>query len=165
MSWQAPSDAAQDVPAPVHVAAPLRLDRDVNRHYGTLVAGGSCRIRIFTAIGRTPVVLCSQITARPNWCISAVAEYLAASTVARYLPRRFDEPEPAIWLEHYPLDPVRQQRGAGRLDLSRVTFTDWRPVIGQLAGSRHVRIGEPAWHPLTPLDAAALLGPLLDLLD
>ena len=165
MTWQAPSGAAQDVPAPDHVGGPLLLERNVKRHYGALVAGGSCRIRIFTARGRTPVILCSQIAARPNWCISAVAEYLAASAVARYLPHRFDEPEPVIWLEHYPLDPVRRQRGAGRLDLSRVTFTDWRPVIGQLAGARHVRIGEPAWQFLTPLDAATLLGSQLDLLD
>lgn len=165
MSWRAPSDAAQEIPAPGVVTDALHLERNVKRHYGTLVAGGSCRIRIYTASSRTPVILCSQLAARPRWCISAVAEFLAASTVARYLPHRFDEPEPAIWLEHYPLDPVRQQRGAGRLDLARVTFTDWRPVIGQLAGSRHVRIGEPTWHFLTSLDAANLLGPQLDLLD
>ena len=165
MNRQAPSDSAQAAPASSPAAAPLRLERTVTRHYGTLVAGGSCRIRIYTAPDRTPVILCSQIAARPNWCISAVVEYLAASTVARYLPYRFDEPEPAIWLEHYPLDPVRQHRGAGRLDLSRVTFAGWRPVIGQLAGSRHARLGEPTWHPLSPFDAAPLLGPQLDLLD
>jgi hypothetical protein len=165
MSWQAPNRAAHDVSAPASAGAPLCLARDVTRHYGTQAAGGSCRIRIFTATGRTPVILCSQLAARPNWCISAVVEYLAASTVARFLPQRFDEPDPAIWLEHYPLDPVRRQRGAGRLDISRVTFTGWRPVIGQLAGNRHVRIGEPSWQPLTSLDAATLLGPQLDLLD
>lgn len=164
MSWPAPNRAAHAAPLSSHIATPLHLERNEKRHYGTLLAGGSCRIRIFTAPDRTPVILCSQIAARPNWCISDVAEYLAASTVARYLPHRFDEPEPAIWLEHYPLDPVRQQRGAGRLDLSRVTFTDWRPVIGQLAGSRHVRIGEPSWQVLSPLDAATLLGAQLDLL-
>jgi hypothetical protein len=165
MSWQAPGGAAHDLSSSGYAGTPLHLEHNVRRHYGTLVAGGSCRIRIFTASGRTPVILCSQIAARPNWCISAVVEYLAASTVARFLPRRFDEREPAIWLEHYPLDPVRQRRGAGRLDVSRVTFSDWRPVIGQLAGSRHVRIGEPSWQPLTPLDAATLLGAQLDHLD
>ena len=165
MNWHTRREAAHDTPASGHAPAPLRLERDYKRYYGTSVAGGSCRIRIFAASDRTPVILCSQLAARPAWCISAVVEYLAASTVARYLPHRFDEPEPVIWLEHYPLDPVRQKRGAGRLDVSRVTFSDWRPVIGQLAGSRHVRIGEPAWQPLTPLDAATLLGPQLDLLD
>ena len=165
MSWQAPSDAVHDALAASPAAGPLRLERTVTRHYGTLAAGGSCRIRVYTAPDRTPVILCSQIAARPNWCISAVVEYLAASTVARYLPHRFDEPEPVIWLEHYPLDPARQRRGAGRLDLAHVTFTDWRPVIGQLAGARHARIGETTWHPLSPFDAATLLGPQLDLLD
>jgi hypothetical protein len=165
MSWQAPSEAAHVVPTPDSGQAPLHLERNVKRYYGTAAAGGSCRIRIFTASGRTPIVLCSQLAARPNWCVSAVVEYLAASTVARYLPQRFDEAEPVIWLEHYPLDPVRQRRGAGRLNLSRVTFSHWRPVIGQLAGSRHPRIGEPSWQPLSPLDAATLLGPQLDLLD
>ena len=165
MSWQAPSEAAHQTPSPGYPGTPLCLERNVNRHYGTSVAGGSCRIRVFTASGRTPIILCSQLAARPNWCISAVVEYLAASTVARYLPQRFDEAEPAIWLEHYPLDSVRQRRGAGRLDLSRVTFSYWRPVIGQLAGTRQPRIGEPSWHPLSPLDAATLLGPQLDHLD
>ena len=165
MSWQAPSEAARVSPSSGSTGAPLHLERNVKRRYGTSAAGGSCRIRIFAAGGRTPIILCSQLAARPNWCISSVVEYLAASTVARYLPQRFDEPEPVIWLEHYPLDPVRQQRGAGRLDLSRVTFSDWRPVIDQLAGSRHPRIGEPTWHPLSPLDAATLLGSQLDLID
>lgn len=143
--------------------ASLRLERDVERHYGTWATGGSCRIRIFTAPGCTPVVLCSQIQARPNWCISAVVEYLAASTVARFLPQRFDEAEPVIWLEHYPLDPARQRRGAGQLDMARVTFSHWRPVMEQHGSQREVRIGEPAWQPLTPTDVAALLGPQPDL--
>jgi hypothetical protein len=86
-------------------------------------------------------------------------EFLAASTIGRYLPHRFDEAEPAIWLEHYPLDPARHKRGAGQVDVAQVLFADWRPVIGQLAGARQVRIGEPSWQPLTSLDVAALLGP------
>jgi hypothetical protein len=165
MSWQTPSETARATPSSSTAGTRLDLERDINRHYGTAAAGGTCRLRIYTASVRTPIILCSQLAARPNWCISAVVEYLAASTVARYLPQRFDEAEPVIWLEHYPLDPVRQRRGAGRLDLSRVTFSDWRPVIGQLAGQRHPRIGEPTWHPLSPLDAATLLGPQLDLID
>jgi hypothetical protein len=146
-------------PLPGDIAAPLQLVRDVRRHYGTRAAGGSCRLRIFSAEGRTPVVLCSQQTASQNWCISAVVEYLAASTLGRYLPHRFDEPEPAIWLEHYPLDPVRQKRSAGQVDVAQVLFADWRPVIGQLAGSRQVHIGEPSWQPLSAFDVVALLGP------
>jgi hypothetical protein len=165
MTWHASHGPVPETQVPASWPAPLVLERDCTRHYGTQVAGGICRIRIFSASGRVPVILCSQIAAQPNWCISAVVEFLAGSTVARYLPHRFDEPEPAIWLEHYPLDPVRQARGAGQLDVSRVTFSDWRPVIGLLAGHRCVRIGEPTWQPLTPLDAATLLGPQLDLLD
>lgn len=143
---------------PPELLASLRLERDVERHYGTWATGGSCRIRLFTAPGRTPVILCSQIQARPNWCISAVVEYLAASTVARHLPHRFDEAEPAIWLEHYPLDPTRQRRGAGQLDLARVTFSHWRPLLEQRGRLREVRIGEPTWQQLTLTEVAALLG-------
>lgn len=152
-------------PLTAHVAAPLQLVRDVRRHYGTRAAGGSCRLRVFSAEGRTPIVLCSQDTASQNWCISAVVEFLAASAIGRFLPHRFDEPEPAIWLEHYPLDPARQKRGAGQIDVAQVLFADWRPVIGQLAGARQVHIGEPSWQQLSALDVASLLGPHARQLD
>ncbi|MCA9878258.1 MAG: hypothetical protein KC442_10770 [Thermomicrobiales bacterium] len=148
-----------------HALPARQLVRDVRRHYGVRAAGGSCRIRIYTAAEQTPVILCSQLAATRNWCISAVVEYLAASTLARYLPHRFDEPEPAIWLEHYPTDPVRQQRGAGRLDIALVHFASWRPVVGQLAGQRHPHLGEPSWQPLTEAEMTALLGPLPGLFD
>lgn len=152
-------------PQPPQAPPTRQLVRDVQRYYGTRVAGGSYRIRIFAAAEQTPVILCSQLAATRNWCVSAVVEYLAAATLARYLPHRFDEPDPALWLEHYPTDPVRQRRGAGRLDLALVRFASWRPVVGQLAGQRHPRLGEPSWQPLTATDLAALLGPLPDLCD
>src|SRR5690349_16083181 len=81
-----------------------RLTIDVQRHYGAWATGGSYRIRIFEGERDVPVVVCSQLTARPNHCISTVVESLAATVVARYLAHRLEEPEPAIWLEHYPGD-------------------------------------------------------------
>lgn len=131
---------------------------DVSRHYGGWANGGSYRIQIFEAPGRPPVVVCSQITSRPGWCVSAVVESLAATVVGRYLPHRLEELEPVIWLEHYPSDEGRRQRGAGRLDVSRVTFAHWRPTIGFLTGVERPQIGAPSWRPLDRDEVAWLVG-------
>ncbi|MFT4039143.1 MAG: hypothetical protein QM692_13235 [Thermomicrobiales bacterium] len=138
---------------------PATLTHDIRRHYGCWAAGGSCRLRIFERGEDVPVILCSQLTVNGRLSISEAAEYLAAATVARYLPRRFDEAEPAIWLEHKPADPHRQRRGGGTPDIAQVRFASWRPVIGALAGRRHVRIGAPSWQALSIAEVEALLGP------
>lgn len=144
---------------------PARQSHDLRRHYGCWAAGGSCRIRIFERGDDVPVILCTQLTVNGTLSISEAAEYLAAATVARYLPRRFDEAEPAIWLEHYPADPRRQRRGGGAPDVAQVRFASWRPVIGTLAGRRHVRVGAPSWQPLSLAEVEALLGPQPGLFD
>jgi len=49
-------------------------------------------------------------------------------------------------------------RGAGRLDVARVSFASWRPVIDDFSGRERPRLGPAAWAPLTPEDVAALIG-------
>lgn len=156
--------AAWNLLQPVARVEPARQTHDIRRHYGCWAAGGSCRIRIFQRGDAPPVIHCSQLTINGTLSISEAAEYLAAATVARYLPRRFDELVPAIWLEHYPADPRRQRRG-GAPDVAQVRFANWRPVIGALAGRRHVRIGEPTWQALALAEIEALLGPQPGLFD
>ncbi len=80
------------------------------------------------------------------------------ATVARYLSYRLEEPEPVIWLEHYPADPIRWQRGAALMDIAQVTFAHWRVSIGSLAGRDWPRIGTPSWTHLSELDAAVFIG-------
>lgn len=149
----AESDLAAGIFAPE-----VQKTLDVSRHYGGWATGGSYRIRVFAAPGRVPVVVCSQLSARPRWCISAVVESLAATVVGRYLPHRLEEHEPVVWLEHYPSDEGRRQRGAARLDVSRVTFAHWRPMIGLLTGVERPQIGAPSWVPLSPEQVAELVG-------
>jgi hypothetical protein len=129
---------------------------DVRRVYGCWAKGGACRIRVFEALTRPeppPVVVCSQVAGEDVECISAVVEYIAPAIVARYLPHRFDELEPVVWLEHYPLHRDRRLRGHDRLDLARVTFGHWRPTVIRSGSDSRIKIGEPCW---TALDATAL---------
>jgi hypothetical protein len=151
------ADSRSSVTLLVQQSTPI-LTRDATRYYGTPAAGGSYRVRIFERDMLPPVVVCTQISAAPEWCISAVAEFLAPLTVARYLPHRLEEPEPVVWLEHYPADPARRQRGAARLDIAQVTFAHWRVSIGSLAGRDSPRIGVPSWTFLSLEDLTRLIG-------
>ncbi len=144
--------------APPAQTPPRVLTVDARRSYGSWAGGGRYRVRIFEGEGVVPVVVCTQLEARSGWCISAVAEYLAASVMARYLRHRLEEDEPAVWLEHYPCDPARWTRGATRLDIWRVTFRHWRIDRGEMGGQPHPRVGEPAWAPLDPDALTTLLG-------
>lgn len=145
-------DPARDVCPPL-----IRQTLDVTRHYGAQATGGSYRIRLFDAAGRVPVV-CTQLEHGPGWCISTIVESLALTVVGRYLPHRLEEDEPVVWLEHYPSDEGRRRRGAGRLDVARVTFAHWKPALGQMTGVLRPLIGEPTWEPLTAAQVGEWIG-------
>src|SRR3954454_4101226 len=141
------------------VSRPLILQTlDVTRHYGARETGGSYRVRLFETGGRTPVVVCTQLECRPGRSISTVVESLALTTVGRYFPHRLEEDEPVVWLEHYPSDEGRRRRGAGRLDVSRVTFAHWKPALGTMAGVPRPQIGEPSWESLTAAQVGEWIG-------
>jgi hypothetical protein len=133
-----------DVVAPV--AAPATLTHDVHRCYGTWASGGTCRIRIFEAESRPPVVLCTQIESTPGAGIHAFAEFLAPSIIGTYLPHRFDDPIPAVWIEQTSDD------------LARVTFATWKPTIQYHPSGWRTNIGKPTRTPITSTDLKALIG-------
>ena len=137
---------------------PPRKTLDTRIWYGRGLLGGSCRIRIFERPRRPPVVLCSQIEAERGRCVSAVVEAVAATVVCRHRPHRLEEAEPVVWLEHYPSDPGRLRRGAGRVDVARVAFAHWRPVLGTITGWDAPQFGERSWTPLTEPDVFDLIG-------
>jgi hypothetical protein len=151
-------DPARDVSRPL-----ILQTLDVTRHYGAWATGGSCRIRVFETSGRVPVVVCTQLEHRPGWCVSTNVESLAITVVGRHLPHRLEEDEPVVWLEHYPSHEGRRRRGAGRLDVSRVTFAHWKPALGKMTGVPRPQIGEPSWEPLTAAQVGEWIGDATDL--
>ncbi len=138
----------------------IPLTYNFTRAYGTWAAGGECRVRIFEASDRPPVIVCSQINCTPGASICSVAEYLAASVIGRHCPGRIDETEPAIWIEHHPISEDRRRRGAGRLDAMRVTFSSWKPILLQGSSGWRTRFGEPAWTPVSEPELRGLIGDL-----
>jgi hypothetical protein len=140
--------------------APAALTHNFIRFYGTWAAGGQCRVRIFEAADRPPVIVCSQISCTSGASICSVAEYLAAFVVGRHCPGRLDEAEPAVWIEHHPVSEDRRRRGAGRLDAMRVTFSSWKPVVLQEGSGWRTRFGEPTWTPVSESELRGLIGDL-----
>ena len=106
------------------------------------------------------VVVCSGVEFVPGTSVCSVAEFLAAAVVGKYFPSRFDEPDPVIWIEHHPCCADRRRRGAARLDVARVTFASWKPVIVKDNRNWRAKLGEPTWTPISPDELHALIGDL-----
>jgi hypothetical protein len=62
--------------------------------------GGFCRVRLFAAPARSPLIVVSQLEECRNTSITNMAEYLAAEIGAKHFPDRFEHPEPFTWIEH-----------------------------------------------------------------
>lgn len=140
--------------------APVRTKTHDERYpfRGIWRDGGVCRIRVFEAPGMAPVVICSELDENRNTSVTNLVEVLAAEVVARHFPERFEEAEPAIWIEHYPARRDPRRNVSGRPEFDRLTFASWIPRRSLLGGVPRVALGEPEWHPLTPDDVAALIG-------
>lgn len=162
-----PGDDEPGVPDPetavsdsLEIATTARAKtRDVRfRFRGYWDEGGVCRIRVFEAPDRIPVIVCSEVPENANTSVTNLAEHLAAEVIARYLPHRFEHEEPCLWIEHYPgrHDPRRHVTGRATFDL--VTFASWRPRPRRLGGVDRPALGEPAWRPMTVDEVAALIG-------
>ncbi|MEA2526216.1 MAG: hypothetical protein QOF73_3443 [Thermomicrobiales bacterium] len=136
--------------------------RDERRDFRGLWAdGGICRVRIYEARGRPPVVVLTELEENRNSSVTNMIEHLAYEVLRAYLPHRLEEVPPAIVLEHYPpRRPPRTGRGRepGKGDVDQVTFATWRPVVEWLGGVGRVRYGEPSWVRLGPDELARLLG-------
>jgi hypothetical protein len=123
--------------------APMELTADYRYQYRGLNSdGGVCHLRVYQAPGRTPVVVATELPDNPNSSVTNAAEYLAADVVARHFPARFDEDEPVIWVEHYPVRP------GAREEFDRVSFARNVPKPERVGGVWRRTLGEPEWRPL-----------------
>lgn len=64
-----------------------------------------CRIRIYTADGRAPVVVtvvASECADNPGSSVTNAAAVLYPSLIAKYLPGWLDQADNLMLLEHYP---------------------------------------------------------------
>jgi hypothetical protein len=125
----------------------VKKTHDYIHHYrGYWSNGGKCRIRIYREERRAPVVICSQLPDNPNTSVTNMAEYLAAEVIEGH-----DLPTPLVWVEHYP----EHEEETGEYSL--VKFSSWEPTEVCLGSVWRHRIGSPAWSPLRPEKAEALL--------
>jgi hypothetical protein len=126
----------------------LKKTHDYIHYYrGYWSDGGKCRIRIYREDGQAPVVICSQLPDNPNTSVTNMAEYLAAEVMEKH-----KLPTPLVWIEHYP----EHEGEIGECSLVR--FSSWEPTEVCLGSVWRHRIGSPAWSPLRPEEAQAVLG-------
>jgi hypothetical protein len=127
----------------------VKKTHDYIHHYrGYWSDGGKCRIRIYQEDGHAPVVICSQLQDNENTSVTNMAEYLAAEVVVE----ECSLPTPLTWIEHYP----EHEGEIGEYSL--VTFSDWASQEVHIGAVWRHRIGSPAWSPLRPEEAQAVLG-------
>jgi hypothetical protein len=142
-------------PPPELEPRPLPKVRDMVYPYrGYWDDDGLCRIRLFAADGRTPVIVASELPENRSTSVTNMAEYLAAEIGAAMLPGRFEETDPFTWIEEYP-PPT-----AGSLApvFSRIVFASYSPRIVSLGGVERTRLGRPQWQPIGQREVAALIG-------
>ncbi len=122
---------------------------------------GVCHVRIYERLNEPPVVVLTELDENETTSITNLAENLWPEVLAKYLPQRFDYPEPAICIEHYP--PVKNRNGhieqAATFD--QVTFARWQPKAVIRHGITRIELGEPDWHALSLEQVKALTGELV----
>jgi hypothetical protein len=117
------------------MATPTKTVDERRDFRGLWSNGGVCRVRIYEADGRPPVVVLTELDENTNSSITNMAEYVAYEVVRAYLPHRLEADPPAVFLEHYPPFPGGKRRHEGRaVDVDRVTFATWRPIVEWLGG-------------------------------
>jgi hypothetical protein len=145
---------------------PLKLTRDYVHEFTGLqgIPGSRCRIRTYEGGETPPVVIATQLPDNASTSVTNLAEYLAAEVLTRYFKERLEEPEPVIWIEHYPA-PSRRGR-VGKPEYSRVHFSSWSPRIETKfsAGGtiQRIKLGEPEWDDLPQEEVEQLVGQALD---
>lgn len=132
------------------------------RGYHDYEAIGVCRVRIFVRSNEPPVIVLTELPENETTSITHLAEQLWPEVIAKYLPHRFDYPEPAICIEHYP--PLLNRHGhiAREASFDQVTFARWTPHAIFRHGQSRVELGEPDWHHLTREHVHRLIGELVD---
>ncbi len=135
------------------------LPKTADFHYayrGYYDEGGICRVRLFRAETRPPVVVVSQLEENRNTSVTNMAEYLAAEIGARHFPERFEARDPFRYIEHYRYpeekDPTLREIW------STVRFDSYTPRLVTLGGVMRTKLGTPRWTYLPPTDVAGLIG-------
>jgi len=140
-------------PEPLPKTADYRYD-----YRGFWQSEGFCRIRVFEAPGRTPVIVATELPDNPGTSITNLVEYLAPEIIAKHFPHRFEEEEPVVWIEHYPPREDRRRGVRGRPDYDRVLYSSWTPRTEYLHGILRVRLVEPDWRSMPIQEVAQLIG-------
>ena len=117
-----------------------------------------CWVRVFEEDGQTPVIVMSEIPHNVSTSITNMAELLAPELIQRHFPHRFEELPPAIFLEHYVEERMRDGRLGRKATWDRVTFHSWAPRRVWLSGHERISFGEPRWEHLPEHEVEALLG-------
>lgn len=119
---------------------------------------GVCWVRIFTADGKVPVVILSELPANVSTSVTNMAEFLVPEILRRYLPERFEEEVPAIVLEHYPTEYTPRGAIGRKATWDRLLFASWTPRVTELSGTTRLTIGVPDWMHLAEDEVIGLIG-------
>jgi hypothetical protein len=127
---------------------------ETEHHYrGYHTDGAVCRIEVYVAQERSPLVVATELPENTNTSITNMAEYLAAEVMERYLTTNhlLGHQPPFLWVEHYERTAADLRIGLEE-SWSLVTFAHYRrertTQNARLPGFRY-RIGTPSWGPLT----------------
>jgi 7,8-dihydro-6-hydroxymethylpterin-pyrophosphokinase len=113
----------------------------VHLYCGYWSDGGVCRIRIYEAEDREPVVICSELPDNDNTSVTNMAEYIAAEVIEEH-----NLPTPFTWIEHYPRDESQRRAGL-REEWDLVTFSSYEIQEVRTASGWRMKIGAPDWKP------------------
>lgn len=139
----------------------MKLLETEHQYRGYDADGGICRIEVYTADERPPLVVATELPENPIASITNMAEYLAAEVMQRYLTptQLLGHQPPLLWIEHYERTAADRRIGLAE-SWERVTFDHYRreqtTKFARPPGWRY-RIGVPRREPLTPEAFAALL--------
>ncbi len=142
---------------PEEESRPLPKTADFRYAYrGYYDEGGICRVRLFGAGKRPPVIVVSQLEENRNTSITNMTEYIAAEVGAKHFPSRFEQPDPFTFIEHYR-HPYEEDP-ALRETWSRVRFDSYTPRFVMLGGVMRTKLGLPRWTHLPVADVMRLIG-------
>ena len=114
---------------------------------GFYTDGGICRIEIYAAEERPPLVVATELPENPVASITHMAEYLAAEVMERYLTcgQLLGHQPPLLWIEHYERTAADRRIGLTE-SWEQITFAHYRRErtrkFARVPGFRY-RIGLP----------------------
>jgi hypothetical protein len=125
----------------------MKLLETEHQFRGFYTDGGICRIEVYTADARPPLVVATELPENPVASITYMAEYLAAEVMERYLTPthlRGYRP-PLLWIEHYERTAADRRIGLTE-SWEQITFAHYRRErtrkFARVPGFRY-RIGLP----------------------